>query len=170
MAGLNERLRRQWRHWSCSAASARAMFPDTTLSAIGAAIAAGEQRHRGEVRLIVERALPSDAIWDDVTIRQRALALFAEYGVWDTQDNCGVLLYLNLAERKVEIVADRQIAGKIDAAVWQQVCGGLTERFAKGEFEAGTLAAIQHINTLLETHFPANGTRPNELPDRPIVL
>ncbi len=72
------------------------------------------------MRLIVENALPFDAIWDDITNRQRALALFAEYGVWDTEDNCGVLIYVNLAEHKVEIVADRDIDRKIDARTWQR--------------------------------------------------
>jgi uncharacterized membrane protein len=170
MANFVDRLRRQWRHWTSSSAQARALFPDASLSAIGAAIAAGEQRHRGELRLIVESALPSDAIWADTSIRQRALALFAEYGVWDTEDNCGVLVYLNLAERKVEIVADRAIARRIDASTWQQVCTTMTTGFARGDFQASTLAAVEHINQLLAAQFPALGARANELPDRPIVL
>ncbi|WP_229448249.1 TPM domain-containing protein [Massilia sp. CF038] len=165
-----DRCKRQWRHWRASSSQARSLFPDATLSALGQAIASGEQRHRGEVRLIVEHALPSEAIWADVSMRQRALALFAEYGVWDTEERCGVLLYVNLAERKVEIVADRQIAGKIDAPVWQQVCRRMTDGFARGDFLTGTQAAIDQVNGLLATHFPANGSRPNELPDRPVVL
>jgi uncharacterized membrane protein len=170
MASFTERLKRQWRHWSTTAAKGRRMFPQATLDAIAQAIGAGEQRHRGEVRLIVENSMPSDAIWSDMSNRQRAIALFAEYGVWDTEDNCGVLLYLNLAEHKVEIVVDRNIGRKIDPAGWQQICRTMTEGFARGEFHASTLAAIDQVNALLATHFPGAGARPNELPDHPIVL
>ncbi|UUZ55675.1 TPM domain-containing protein [Massilia sp. H-1] len=107
----------------------------------------------------MESALPSELIWADTSIRQRAVGLFAEYGVWDTEDNCGVLIYVNLAERKVEIVADRQIARRIDASSWQQACRTMTEGYARGEFHASTLAAVEQVNTLLATAFPANGAR-----------
>ncbi|HEY0061880.1 MAG TPA: TPM domain-containing protein [Telluria sp.] len=165
-----QRLQRQWRHWTTTSGHGRALFTEQALAALAQAITSGEQRHRGEVRLIVEHALPSEAIWADVTMRQRALALFAEYGVWDTEDNCGVLLYVNLAEHKVEIVTDRHIARKIDPSTWQQVCRTMTDGFAKGAFGASTLAAIEQVNGLLTTHFPASGARSNELPDRPIML
>lgn len=170
MATFSERLTRRWRHLLSTAAMGRNMFPQEALANIGTAITAGEQRHRGEVRLIVENAMPAEAIWSDVSNRQRAIALFAEYGVWDTEDNCGVLIYVNLAERKVDIVADRHIGRKIDAATWQQVCGIMTQGFAKGDFEASTRTAVEQVNALLEQHFPAAGARANELPDRPLVL
>lgn len=165
-----DRLKRAWRHWRTTAAVGRRAFPSAALEKIGAAITAGEQRHRGELRLIVENAMPSDAIWSDMSNRQRAIALFAEYGVWDTEDNCGVLVYVNLAEHKVDIVVDRGIGRKIDAATWQDVCRAMTQGFARGEFERSTLAAVEHINTLLISQFPATGARANELPDHPIVL
>ncbi|QYF95887.1 TPM domain-containing protein [Massilia sp. PAMC28688] len=165
-----DRLKRQWRHWMSTTSKGKQAFSDDTLARLGQAIGAGEQRHRGELRLIVEHAMPSDAIWDDMSCRQRAIALFAEHGVWDTEDNCGVLLYINLAEHKVEIVVDRAIGRKIDHGTWKQVCQGMTEGFARGEFSASTLAAVEQINTLLAQHFPASGARANELPDHPIVL
>lgn len=170
MASFFERMKRQWRHWRATAARGRAMFPPESLVKIGAAITAGELRHRGELRLIVENSMPPDAIWSDLTNRQRAIALFAEYGVWDTEDNCGVLIYVNLAEHKVDIVVDRNIGRKIAPATWQQVCRTMTEGFARGDFHASTLAAVEQVNTLLAEHFPANGARANELPDHPIVM
>ncbi len=115
--------------------------------------------------------MPFDAIMDDVSNRQRATALFAEYGVWDTQDNCGVLIYVNLAEHKVDIVTDRGIGSRVAAGDWQQICATLTAGFARDEFHASTLAAIDQVNALLARHFPADGgARANELPDQPIVL
>jgi uncharacterized membrane protein len=167
---FSERMSRLWRHWIASTAKARRMFPAQTLDRLGQAITAGEQRHRGEVRLIVENAMPSNMIRADVSNRERALGLFAEYAVWDTADRCGVLIYVNLAERKVDIVADRHIAQKIDGATWQQICGGMTEGFKRDAFEASTLAAIEQVNALLAAHFPATGARTNELPDHPVML
>ena len=168
--GIGQRFKRGWRHLTSSSAEAKRAFPETTLTAISEAITAGEQTHRGEVRFIVEKSLPTDEVWDGVTNRQRALALFADYGVWDTEDNCGVLIYVNLAEHKVDIVADRGIDRKIDEATWQGVCRTMTEGFRRGDFHNATLAAIEQVNALLRTHFPANGARPNELPDSPIML
>jgi uncharacterized membrane protein len=169
-ASFTSRLQRAWHHWRSSAAQGRKAFPEQTLAEIGSAITAGELTHRGELRLVVENAMPSEAIWADVSNRQRALALFAEHGVWDTEDNCGVLIYINLAERKVDIVADRAIDRKIDAATWQAICHTMTAGFARGEFRSSTLAAVEQVNALLRQHFPANGARKNELPDHPIVM
>ncbi len=168
--GIGQRLSRAWRHVTSSDADATRAFPEPTLGAISEAITAGEQTHRGEVRLIVEKGLPLDEAWDGVTNRQRALALFADYGVWDTEDNCGVLIYVNLAEHKVDIVADRGIDRKIDSATWQAVCHTMTDGFKAGQFHDATLAAIKQVNELLRTHFPANGSRANELPDKPLML
>lgn len=161
---------RVWRHLVTTTAAARRAFPAATLDAITAAVMTGEQTHRGEIRLVVEKSLPFAAAWAGVTNRQRALAMFAECGVWDTEDNCGVLIYVNLAERKVDIVADRGIDRRIDAPTWQAVCDTMTTGFARGAFHDSTLAAIARVNELLRTHFPPDGKRPNELPDRPMML
>jgi uncharacterized membrane protein len=167
---FTQRMKRLWRHWSASAAKGRRLFPADALERIGQAIAAGEQRHRGELRLIVENAMPSELIRADVSNRQRALGLFAEYGVWDTADRCGVLIYVNLAEHKVDIVVDRAIGQQIDPATWQQICSGMTQAFKQGEFERSTLAAIEQVNVLMARHFPATGPRSNDLPDHPVML
>ncbi len=161
---------RVWRHAAATTGAAKRAFPAATLDAIAAAVMAGEQTHRGEIRLVVEKSLPLAAVWAGVTNRQRALAMFAECGVWDTADNCGVLIYVNLAERKVDIVADRGIDKCIDAQTWQAVCNTMTAGFARGNFHDSTLAAIERVNALLRQHFPADGARPNELPDQPIML
>lgn len=164
------RLTRALRHWRTGASAGRRAFSQETLADIASAITAGEQTHRSELRLIVEASMPVDMVWAGVSNRQRALALFAEHGVWDTEDNCGVLIYVNLAERAVDIVADRAIGRKIDAATWQAVCTTMTAGFAKGEFRESTLAAIARVNGLLHEQFPANGTRSNELPDSPMMI
>lgn len=164
------RLRRALRHLLSTRTEAARIFPPETLTAIAEAITAGEQTHRGEVRLIVEKSLPLAAVWADVTNRQRALALFADYGIWDTEENCGVLVYVNLADRKVDIVADRGIDRRIEPAIWQAVCRTMTTGFAQGRFHEATLDAVGQVNALLRQHFPSNGARPNELPDKPLML
>ena len=164
------RFKRALRHLFSTRNEAERAFPPATLEAIAEAITAGEQTHRGEVRLVVEKSLPLSAAWSGVTNRQRAISLFADYGIWDTEDNCGVLIYVNLADRKVDIVADRGIDRKIDEATWQAVCATMTHGFAKGDFHTATLAAIAQVNDLLRRHFPADGSGVNELPDRPLML
>lgn len=166
---LMQRAARAWRHATTTQASGRRAFAPAALAAIGSAIGDGERRHRAELRLVVEAALPVELAWRGVTNRERALALFVQYGVWDTEENCGVLIYVNLAERKVDIVADRHIGRKIDAATWQAVCNTMTSGFAAGNYQDSTLAAIGQMNALLQQHFPATGERPNELPDQPII-
>lgn len=163
-------FRRALRHWFVTRARARRAFPEASLAALAEAIAAGERTHRGEVRLVVEKSLPVSAAWAGVSNRQRAIALFADYGIWDTEDNCGVLIYVNLADRKVDIVADRGIDRKIDAATWQAVCRTMTEGFSHGDYHGAALAAIDQVNALLRRHFPADGAGPNELPDHPLML
>ncbi len=170
MRTFSQKLSRALRHWRTSGADGRRAFPQETLAAIASAITEGEKTHRSELRLIVEASMPFDAIWADLSNRQRALALFAEHGVWDTEDNCGVLIYVNLAEHKVEIVTDRNVGRRIDAPTWQAVCRTMTEGFARGHFHDSTIAAVEQVNQLLRRHFPADGERANELPDQPIML
>ena len=170
MTTFSEKLARAWRHLRTTTAVGKRAFPANTLSAITDAISAGEQTHRSELRLIVENNMPFELVWNDVNNRQRALALFAEYGVWDTEENCGVLVYINLAERKVDIVADRHIGRKIEQPQWQTICTLMTSGFARGEFHDSTLAAVEQVNALLRQHFPANGARANELPNQPLIL
>jgi uncharacterized membrane protein len=167
---MDGKLKRALRHLFSTRTEAGRAFPPDTLAAIAEAITAGEQAHRGEVRLVVEKSLPLSAVWEGVTNRQRAISLFADYGIWDTEDNCGVLIYVNLADRKVDIVADRGINRRIESSTWQAICNTMTSGFAQGRFHDATLDAVGQVNALLRQHFPANGSRPNELPDKPLML
>jgi uncharacterized membrane protein len=147
----------------------RRAFPESTLGAIEQAIKASERAHFGEIRFAVESALEPGAIWRGESARERGMEVFAELHVWDTEQNNGVLIYALLADRDVEIVADRGVARHVDDARWQGVCDSLRHAFARGEFESGSLAAVDAVSRLLAQHFPADGVNPNELPDRPHV-
>ena len=170
MDGFFTRLRRALRHLATGSGTGRKCFPQAALPAIAAAVGAGEQRHRAEVRLVVEPALPYGAALAGVTNRDRARALFAQYGVWDTEENCGVLIYVNLAEHAVDIVADRNVGRLIADAEWQGVCRTMTDADKRGAFQDGTVAALHHLSLLLERHVPSHGERPHQLPDEPVVV
>jgi uncharacterized membrane protein len=150
---------------------ARARFPERALDAIEAAIRAGEQRHYGEICFAVEAALDVADLWRGETVRERAIEVFSELRVWDTAENNGVLIYVLVAERDVEIVADRGAAERIPTEAWESVCRAMESHFRAGRFEEGAIAGVAAVHGLLAAHFPTSGERanPNELRDRPVV-
>ena len=149
----------------------RRWFPAPVLARIEQAVTAGESGHIGEVCFAVEARLPLALALRGVTSRRRAEQAFGELRVWDTEHNTGVLVYLLLSERKVEIVADRGIAARVGQDEWERICAALAARCASEEPEPGVLEAIAAIHALLERHFPSEGlANPNERPDAPVVL
>jgi uncharacterized membrane protein len=160
------------KHLLITPGSLRRAFPPATLERIREAITQTESRHSGEIRFAIEAALPGSYLRRDAPARQRALMVFSKLRVWDTEQNNGVLLYVELADRSVEIVADRGIAQKVGTEEWQQVCEVMRQHFRSGAYEAGAIAGIQAVGAKLEQHFPlAPGAKnPNELADRPVEL
>jgi hypothetical protein len=145
-------------------------FPRASLDAIERAVAEQEKRHRGELRVAIEGGLPLMALFAGCTARERAFEHFARLRVWDTRDNTGVLIYLLLADRRVEIVADRGIDSKVSADEWQSICRAMEKLFAEGRYQEGAVAGVRLASELLERHFPAGGIERNELGDRPVLM
>lgn len=145
-------------------------FPATTLAAIDAAITASEQHHRAEIRCAIETALSAGQLLRGVAGPARAAEVFASLGVWDTAENNGVLLYVLLAERTIEIVPDRGFAAVVTPAEWAGVCAEMEVALGAGRYEEGTVMALEQISTLARQHFPAMGYDRNELPDRTVLL
>jgi uncharacterized membrane protein len=148
----------------------RRAFPQPVLDRIEETIRASERRHRGEIRFAVEGPLEFLAILRGLAPRVRALEVFSLLRVWDTEDNIGVLIYVQLVDRDIEIVADRGIAARIPPADWEALCHRIEEAFRAGRYEEGALSAIAEVTTLLEQHFPADASKTDELPDAPVVL
>jgi len=148
----------------------RQLFTRSVLHAIEQEIAASERLHSGQIRFAVEANLDLMSLLRGKTSRTRALEVFTQLRVWDTEHNNGVLVYLLLAERRVEIVADRGIEAKLGHALWSRICRQMQEAFRRGAFEEGVREGIREIGVQLATHFPANGSAANELSDRPVVL
>jgi uncharacterized membrane protein len=138
-------------------------FPAASLEKIESAIAQAEKRHGGEIRFAVEAALDPLALLQGVTARQRAVEAFSELHVWDTERNNGVLLYLLLADRDVEIVADRGFNGNVAAAEWEAVCRAMEAALKHRRYEAAVLAGIAQLSALMARSYPSPDD--NELAD-----
>jgi len=148
----------------------RRIFPPQVLTAIEQAIRAGEATHSGQVRFVVEGALDGAPLFRDQPARERALDIFSQLRIWDTAHNNGVLIYLLLADRDVEIIADRGIDTRVGAAGWEKICAEMEGSFRAGNFAGGTIKGIQAVSRQLATHFPRHGGGKNELPDTPVVI
>jgi uncharacterized membrane protein len=167
-----KKLLRVLRHrWFDDRDARRALGRDG-LKRLEARVAASEHKHSGEIRLCVEGGLPLSYLWRGASARERAVAMFGKLRVWDTEHNNGVLIYLLLAEHRIEIVADRGLNRHVDASQWQTIMAQMRGAFRAGRFEAGLNDAVDAVDRLLCAHFALDATQanPNELPDAPHLL
>jgi len=145
-------------------------FPQRALKRFERAIAESEKAHSGEIRFAAEAGLDLLPLLQGVTPRGRAHEIFARLRVWDTEHNSGVLIYVQVVDRKIEIVADRGISAKVDQRQWNEICGRIEQAFRERRFEEGAMEGIREVGVLLARHFPASPLNPDELPDKPVVL
>lgn len=148
----------------------RRTFSPDVMGRIEDAVKHSERLHRGELRVVVETSLDLRPLLRGQSPRERACEVFAETGVWDTAGNSGVLLYINHADRDIEIVADRGISAQVTQEQWEAICRGIEQAFRERRFEEGLLEGIRRITVLLQQHFPATGENPDELGNRPWLL
>jgi uncharacterized membrane protein len=148
----------------------RLAFPAGSMRRIEQAIATSERRHGGQVRFAVETALDPLVILRDMSARERAIEVFSALRVWDTEHNNGVLIYLLLADRDVEIVADRGIASRVPKEGWEAICWEMEELLRGRDFERAVITGIGAVGAHLAQHFPPQGPASNELPDKPAIL
>ena len=163
-------IKRLFRHLLSPPWLMRRVFSAAVMQRIEDAVKQSERRHRGELRVIVEAVLHPVPLLRGQSPRARARAIFAQLGVWDTAENSGVLLYINWADRDIEIVADRGISARVTQAQWEVICQSIEQAFRAGDFEAGVMEGIRQITALLVQHFPAAGDNPDELGNRPVLL
>jgi len=158
------------RHLMATRWSVDRAFPGDSLIAIDGAIKASEATHSGEIRFVVEGALDIAPLFGGQTARERAIDVFSQLRIWDTERNNGVLIYLLLADRDVEIVADRGIHAKVGPRGWEKICLEMETAFRQRDYEGGMVRGIQAVTRHLTEHFPAVREDRNELPDNPVVL
>ena len=164
-------LIRLFKHRLLDETDAKSALSAEALGRIEARVAQSEARHSGQIRVAVEAGLPLSYLRRSASVRERALMLFGKLRVWDTADNNGVLIYLLLAEHGLEIVADRGLDARVDAAEWAAIAARMATAFRGPGIEAGLGEAIDAVDALLVRHFPAAAgvARKNELPDAPFV-
>jgi uncharacterized membrane protein len=163
---------RFFRHLFSTRRSHLRAFPVSTLDAIESAITASEKLHGAEIRFAIEGALEPGEVRRGKLPRERALEVFAGLGVWDTEANNGVLIYVLLADRDVEIVADRGYNLRVAQDEWSDICHAMEQSFRAGDFEAGALDGVRRVGDMLAAHFPPlpGGRDEDELPNRPAML
>lgn len=169
------RLVRIFKHRWLSDMAAEHAIPPALLAKLAAQVAGSEAGHSGEIRIYVEAGLPLSYLWQPASTAQitheRALVMFGKLRVWDTAQNNGVLIYLLLAERRIEIVADRGLNERVPAGTWSRMVETMSAAFKAGDFEGGLARAVREVSALLQRHFALlDGARnPNELPDEPVL-
>jgi uncharacterized membrane protein len=152
-------------HWGT-----RRRFTSEVLAHIEKTLRQIEGQHAGELRFAIETAFDLPELWYGLTPRQRALQVFGQLGVWDTAGNNGVLVYVLMADRDVEIIADRAIAARVSQAEWDAVCRGMEDHFRAGRFAEGSETGITAIGRLLGKHFPGRGGDRDEQPNQAVLL
>lgn len=145
-------------------------FPERALDAIEQAVREAESQHGGEIQFAIETSLELGQLLAGVSVRAEAIQAFADLHVWDTEKNCGVLIYVLLSERAIEIVADRGYFGQVAEADWRAVCVEIERHFASDNFLEGSLHGIKAVSALISQHFPFAPNDKDERPNRPIVL
>ena len=161
---------RTLRHLFTTHAATRRHFSRAVLDSIDAAIGAAERRTSGEIRFVVESALEWSDLRAGLTPRERAMQTFSDLHMWNTELRNAVLIYVLMADRDVEIVADRGATQVIAQADWEGVCRSMEARFRDGRFDEGAVAGVEAVGHLLERHFPAHGANRDELPNQPTLL
>jgi uncharacterized membrane protein len=161
---------RTLRHLFASRAATRRRFPQSALDSIAGAITEAERRTSGEIRFVVETALDLPEIWAGMQARDRALQTFSDLHMWNTELRSGVLIYELLADRNVEIVADRGAAQSVSQADWEGVCRIMEGHFGARRFAEGAVAGVEAVGGLLARHFPPQGRNRDELPNQPALL
>ncbi len=170
MASLVHRLARIIKHQWRGSGALPAGLRGPAMERLTARVSESEQRHTGQIRVCLEASLPMSYVWRDASPRERAVALFGKLGVWDTEHNNGVLIYLLLAERAIEVVADRALARVVPQDTWNALVARMRAKLAAGQFEQALNEAIEEVGKLLETHSPGIAVIGNELPDAPVVI
>jgi uncharacterized membrane protein len=164
-------LKRYWQHWRTEARDARRLFPEDGLTAIGHAVRQAESGSSGEICVCIEPALPWSYLRKDLSTRHRAITLFGKLRVWDTEDNNGTLIYVNVAEHKLEIIVDRALARRVDAQEWPRIARLACDELHAGRHVQGVEWAVMECGRLLKAHFPSErDDSGNELPDQPVML
>lgn len=161
---------RRWLKHFCYMPATKRYFPKQDQFLIAEAVKTAEQGHVGEIQVVIEGHLPVGQAYRH-TPQLRARQLFAELGVWDTEFNSGVLLYINLCDRAVEIVIDRGLHQATQQEQWQNICQSMIEMLKAQQYRGAVIDGVTKIGDVLSSFYDNCITEiGDELPNKPIVL
>lgn len=163
-------IARWFRHVFRLPGEVRRLLDAEALDAIEQAVNDVESRHSGEIRVAIESSLDVPDLWQGVTPRRRALQAFGSLGVWDTERNNGVLIYVLVADHDVEIVADRGISARVSQDEWNAICRLIQTHCRQGRYRDGLVEGVRSIGEVLARHFPNEGGDRDEQPNRPVLI
>ena len=115
-------------------------------------------------RLIVPRRIMEEKV------RSRAMQHFAESGVYSTRDHTGILIFISLLERRVEVLADKGISEKIPQDQWDSLVADLSAAIKAGSMADGLCQAVESCGKKLSGHFPIKADDTNELSNSVDIL
>lgn len=118
---------------------------------------------------VLRRRLVPSAVAADAS-RRAALAQFMAHGVHLTESRTGVLIYVALADHRVEIVADELINTRVEQRAWDEIADLVILAARRRALADGIVAAVQRSGALLAQHFPRGPSDRNELPDRVVEI
>ena len=101
---------------------------------------------------------------------RNAASQFLATNIAATRSRTGVLIFVSMLERYVEVIGDEAIAAKLTQADWQKVIDEMLPMLGSGQTSAALVLGVERCGALLACHFPAGSHKANELPDRFIVL
>ena len=166
----HNKFKRIWQHLQYPGFRVRRLFAERELQALAESIAQSERHHQGQIRFVIESHFPLEALWQGMTTQTRAWQWFGELGVWDTEANCGVLVYVSFADHQVEIVADRGIAARVPQQAWQTACDSILAGFRAGEYNRGLGDGLRQITEILQQHYPRGESASNDELPNTVVL
>jgi putative membrane protein len=115
-------------------------------------------------RLIIPASVMEEAV------RRRANRHFMESGAYDTLDQTGVLIFVSILERRVELIADRGINARVEADTWNEIVASLSAGISRGELVESLVKAVEDCGDILCRHIERRQNDTNELDDRPEEL
>ena len=143
-------LHRLLRHWYLSNRHGYRLFSPNALQRFDTILQDGMQRHQARLRLVIEVALPTRAVLRNISARTRAGIVFAQHHAMHDSASCNVLIYINLADRKVEIIADAAAGHQLSEEPWGQLCDQITGGFIRGDPTDGIANALHGLNAHLQ--------------------
>lgn len=158
------------KHFFTTSGLVNKYFPEESMRRITEAISESEKQHDAELVFAIESSISPISALRGYTARERAIDVFSELRIWDTEWNNGVMIYLLLADHDIEIVADRGVNRLAGSEYWEDVCHGIEKNFKEGRFEEGVIFGIRKISELLIQNYPKTENNPNELPNEPYII